>query len=410
MGVNIRKDGGKWYVFINHHGQRKAKCVGSKSAAEKVKRILEAKLSLGESGFLSPNSEVLTFGTYADQFIKEYVAVSCKPSTQDDYKGVLKNYLRPRFASKPLNAIRREDLKRLIAEMITQDFAKGTIRNTIAAVRKMYNEAIEAGLATTNPAAKLGRYMKAARSSENKGIALTPSEVQQFLDAALVVCPEYEPLLRLAVRAGLRRGELVALRWGDLHFGAKEDDPNRYIYVQHNYVRRLHTDTKSRKPRRVDMSRDLRRVLLKLRDECLLAAYAVGKDDILDDYVFPSPEGGILDPDNLYHRYFRPVLTAAGIRKIRLHDLRHAYGSLLLQNGASIVYVKEQMGHSSIQVTVDIYGHLIPGGDMRFVDNLDDVLERQKGPKTRRMLNTNPQAPRKCSKIATLRFPRKLLI
>jgi integrase len=68
----------------------------------------------------------------------------------------------------------------------------------------------------------------------------------------------------------------------------------------------------------------------------------------------------LLDPDNLYHRYFLPVLTKAGIRKIRLHDLRHTFGSLLIQNGASIVYVKEQVGHSSIQVTVDIYGHLIP--------------------------------------------------
>jgi len=68
-----------------------------------------------------------------------------------------------------------------------------------------------------------------------------------------------------------------------------------------------------------------------------------------------------LDPDNLYHRYFLPVLAKAGIRKIRLHDLRHTFGSLLIQAGASIVYVKEQMGHSSIQVTVDTYGHLIPG-------------------------------------------------
>lgn len=257
---------------------------------------------------------------------------------------MLKNYLRPRFASKPLNAVRREDLKRLIAEMIGQDYAKGTIRNTIATIRKMYNEAIEAGLVTINPAAKLGKYMKAARSGAKKGIALTPAEVQHLLDAALAVCPEYELLFRVAVRAGLRRGELVALPWGDLHFGADENDQNRYIYVQHNYVRRLHPDTKSRKPRRVDMSRDLRRGLLKLRDERLMAAFAKEREDILDDYVFPSPEGGILDPDNLYHRYFRPVLTAAGIRKIRLHDLRHSHGSLLLQNGASIVYVKEQMG------------------------------------------------------------------
>ena len=76
---------------------------------------------------------------------------------------------------------------------------------------------------------------------------------------------------------------------------------------------------------------------------------------------------------NLYHRYFLPVLAKAGIRKIRLHDLRHTFGSLLIQAGASIVYVKEQMGHSSIQVTVDTYGHLIPGANISFVDRLDTI-------------------------------------
>ena len=68
---------------------------------------------------------------------------------------------------------------------------------------------------------------------------------------------------------------------------------------------------------------------------------------------------------------FLPVLVKAGICKIRLHDLRHTFGSLLIQNGASLVYVNEQMGHSSIQVTVDIYGHLIPGANVSFVDTLD---------------------------------------
>jgi hypothetical protein len=71
---------------------------------------------------------------------------------------------------------------------------------------------------------------------------------------------------------------------------------------------------------------------------------------------------------------FLPVLAKAGIRKIRLHNLRHIFGSLLLPSGTSIVYVKERMGHSSIQVTVDTYGHLIPGADVRFVDRLDEVL------------------------------------
>ena len=92
-------------------------------------------------------------------------------------------------------------------------------------------------------------------------------------------------------------------------------------------------------------------------------------------WSFPLPRGTILDPDNLYHRYFQPVLTKAGLRKIRFHDLRHTFGSLLIQSGAPIVYVKEQMGHSSIQVTVDTYGHLIPGANVSFVDRLDSTAE-----------------------------------
>ncbi len=108
-----------------------------------------------------------------------------------------------------------------------------------------------------------------------------------------------------------------------------------------------------------------------------MASFLKGKNDISEELVFLSPDGAILDPDNLYHRYFQPVLAKAGLRKIRLHDLRHTFGSQLIQNGASIVYVKEQMGHSSIQVTVDIYGHLIPGANVSFVDRLDEVPKQE---------------------------------
>jgi len=192
------------------------------------------------------------------------------------------------------------------------------------------------------------------------------------------------------VRAGLRRGELVALQWGDVQLGTG-DHAARFILVQHNYVRREHTTTKSKKSRRVDLSRELRRVLVDLRDKRLLEASLKGKNDISDELVFRSPEGTILDPDNLYHRLFLPVLAKAGIRKIRLHDLRHTFGSLVLQNGASIVYVKEQMGHSSIQVTVDTYGHLIPGANVSFVDRLDEVPADE--PRTSRQQSATPAQP-----------------
>ena len=175
----------------------------------------------------------------------------------------------------------------------------------------------------------------------------------------------------------MRRGELVALRWGDIQFGSSDEDPNRYIFVQHNYVARQFTTPKSKKPRRVDLSQQLRRVLLEVRDLHMLKAFSTGKTSIIDELVFPSPEGSVLDPDNLIKRYFLPAIEHAGLRRIRFHDLRHTFGSLLIQGGASLAYVKEQMGHSSIQVTVDTYGHLIPGANVNWVDRLDTKLEPQ---------------------------------
>jgi len=181
----------------------------------------------------------------------------------------------------------------------------------------------------------------------------------------------------VALRAGLRQGELIALRWGDMQFGESENDPHRYILVQHNFVRGQFTTPKSKKSRRVDLSRQLRQVLLDLRDQRLLEAFAQGKTNISDDLVFPSRVGKVLDPANLVHRYFLPCVERAGLRKIRFHELRHTFGSLLIQDGAPITYVKEQMGHSSIQVTVDTYGHLIPGADIGWMDRQDSETSLQ---------------------------------
>ena len=372
MGVKVRKKGHKWWVFIDLNGSRKAKCIGSKAAAEEVKRILEARLALGDgTAFSEADARVPTFDDYADLWLKQHAGIMCKESTAEGYGGVLRNYLRPRFGKKTLDTITRDELKVMIADLIAKKLSRGTIKHAIAVIRRMFNEAIESGIVQANPAARLGRFTRAAGSSEKKGVALTGGETHQFLEAAMAICQEYYPLFLTACRAGLRRGELVALQFGDINFGTEEDAASRFIFVQHNYVRRKHTSTKSRKPRRVDMSRDLRRALMDIRDHRLLDAYLKGKTDVSDELVFLGPDGGILDPDNLYHRYFLPVLAKAGIRKIRLHDLRHTFGSQLLQNGASIVYVKEQMGHSSIQVTVDEYGHLIPGANAPFVDRLD---------------------------------------
>jgi integrase len=92
------------------------------------------------------------------------------------------------------------------------------------------------------------------------------------------------------------------------------------------------------------------------------------------EWIFTNEVGNRMDPDNFRKRVWPKLLEKAGLRHLRIHDLRHTFASLLIQQGESLVYVMEQMGHNSIRVTVDIYGHLVPGGNKAAVDRLDQAV------------------------------------
>jgi integrase len=147
------------------------------------------------------------------------------------------------------------------------------------------------------------------------------------------------------------------------------------------------------------MSRELRSVLLELRDKRMLEAFFKGQASIAEDLVFPSKAGTVLDHSNLTQYQFLPCLDRAGLRRFRFHDLRHTFDSLLIRDGASLAYVKDQMGHSSIQVTVDRYGHLIPGADIAWVDLSIGWMSKQ--------LRNKMQLPRNLQLEAKRKFRRK---
>ena len=376
MGVRIHKKGGKWYVFVNYHGRRKAKCIGaSRQVAEEVRRQLEARLALGDLGFFAEAPGV-TFQKYADRWLKQHAELHCKPSTVRGYKGLLRLYLLPRFSVYPLQKIARDEVKQLLADLAARGLAHNTLKNAVVALRVILGAAVDDGLIAANPASKMGRFIQTDGESFEP-VALTKEELERFLDAVNERSPEHYALFLTFARTGMRRGEVLALRWGDIQFGISEDDPNRYIWVRRNYVNGRFTTPKSKKARRVDLSRQLRRVLLKLRDERMLKAFQQGGASIADDLVFPSEAGTVLDPGNLYARYFLPAVEWAGLRKFRLHDLRHTFASHLIQDGASLAYVRDQLGHSSIAITVDLYGHLVPSANIAWVDRLDRETSQQ---------------------------------
>ncbi len=136
------------------------------------------------------------------------------------------------------------------------------------------------------------------------------------------VCLEWCAFFLTALRAGLRKGELIALKWGDLQVGESSEDANRYILVQRNYSHGHFTTPKSKKSRRVDLSKQLRATLVEPRDEQLLGAIMAGKSSIADDLVFPSQAGTVIKPNNIVPRYMEPALERAGLRRFRFHDLR----------------------------------------------------------------------------------------
>ncbi len=99
---------------------------------------------------------------------------------------------------------------------------------------------------------------------------------------------------------------------------------------------------------------------------------AKGRNEI-HDWVSCNREGNPLDMHNVKNRHYYKCLEKAGLRRIRFHDLRHTFASLLIQNGESLAYVKDQLGHSSIKLTVDVYGHLVPGANRQAVNKLPSL-------------------------------------
>ena len=376
MGVKVKKRNGAWWIFVNFQGRRKAKKIGSREAAEKVQRALEAKLALGDITCFSESKPEPTLNEYVEKWLKTD-ALRCKASTVDFYRDYQKRYVLPRFGTMKLSAIDRDKIKDFMSALSEKGLARNTIRLAIASLRVVLSSAVEDKKLANNPALRLGRFIE-SHKREHEAQAMEPREVERFLEAIRESGVEYYALFLIALRAGLRQGEILALRWGDFQFGISENDPNRFILVQHRWYRGKFGTPKGNRSRRVDMSQDLRSALLELRDQRMLEAFQQGNASIADAIVFrgASSEAPI-SVRYLSEAYFLPALERAGLRRFRFHDMRHTFGSLLIESGAPLPYVKDQMGHSSIQITADKYVHLVPGRHVGFVDRLASLATAQ---------------------------------
>lgn len=244
-------------------------------------------------------------------------------------------------------------MRGLHREKLESGLAPATVRKIHSTLHKALSQAVSDGLISRNAA-----DVKAPRPALEEMRPLSEGEARTFLDAARASGDRFESLYVLAITTGLRRGELLGLRWDDV------DLERGTLRVGRSLVREggRHTvgETKTRRGRRqinltpwtVSALKGHRKRQLeeKLR---LAEAY---KDYGL---LFSTRVGTPVNPENLVNRSFKPLLKKAGLRKIRFHNLRHTCATLLLGRGVHPKFVQELLGHATIAMTLDTYSHYL---------------------------------------------------
>lgn len=275
-----------------------------------------------------------------------------KPATVRGYEGSLRLRVLPTFGAHRLSDLSRRDLQLYIEQLRRDGVSPSRIHNTINPVRAIYRRALDLGDVSISPCDGL------SLPAEPKGrdrIA-TPAEAARLLDAL----PErHRPIWATAFFTGLRIGELQALDW-------------RHVDLDHNVIRVERSwdreggfiEVKSGAGKRtVPIPRILRPHLVAHR----LSTGATGQ-------VFRTVHGNTFEPSNI-RKLARRWWKKAGLTAINPHECRHTYASLMIAAGVNVKALSTYMGHASVKLTLDRYGHLMPGNEAEAADLLDDYLE-----------------------------------
>lgn len=351
------KDGKRFSYLIKYRlpdGRQKVETVnGNKKQAERVLARRIEDLYSGRYRELKP----ATFAEFAEQWFAEHARPRLKPSTVDGYERCFKQHLIPAFGSYPLTALTTGQIQEFLAKLLASGRSGKTVNNYLVPLRKMLADAVRWGYLAANPAAEVQR----ARVVHQEMRVLTPEHVRRFLAAAE---PDYELLFRVAVFCGVRSGELLALQWRDIDWKRSQVCVHRSVWQG-----QVSAPKSARSIRRIDLGPQL------------LAALRAAKrpQSRPDDLLFTNRQGTFINPRNLVQRHFEPTLKRAGLPRIRFHDLRHTFATLLIAGGAHPKLIQDQLGHASIQTTLDRYGHLLPGLGENQGERLEALVDEDSG-------------------------------
>lgn len=286
---------------------------------------------------------------------------SWRESTREAYIFNLEKHVFPKIGITPVDRLTRKKLKVYFNSLINTGMSPNTVALIRAPIQGVLSLALDEGWVQFNPIHNLAIKN---RQSQSLVQPLTDRQADQLLDQALVFMDGYYyPHLLCSIRTGIRIGELQAVTWQDLDFH------NRILEVNRSIRRGRTTTPKNHRIRRVDITPHLADTLRSHQITQKKAALKGGYQ--FSDYIFANRKGKILDRET-YKNALNRCLQSAGLpQHIRIHDLRHTYATIRLLRGHNIGDVSYQMGHSSITITYDIYGHWMPGKFKNEVDELD---------------------------------------
>ena len=350
-----RRGASRWAASLAYRGKRYVEYAPSKSEARTELNKLIQKRDAGKLG----GDRTITVDAFLEKWLDSSVKSYARKTTIKLYKGMVKKHIKPRIGSIRLERLAPADVQNLMSEMETAG-ASGAVRHKVYnIVHAALGQALKWDMVTRNVSDGVRRPRVTRKDIET----LTAAQAKAFLKAA--ASDRLFALYVLAIHTGMRQGELLALQWSDV------DLKKKVLSVRHTLspAGRTLEDTKTPgSVRRIELTNKAVRTLKKHQEKML------GEGLRASPFVFCDTEGGPINKDNLMHRSFGPILTAAELAPVTFHALRHTCASLLLSQGANVKQIQELLGHSSSRVTLDVYAHLMPTIQREAIDKLGRIL------------------------------------
>lgn len=304
-----------------------------------------------------------TVAMVLERWLAQYVDVSVRPKTAEGYRSTIKNRIVPFIGNIRITQLTDAHIKvmfrSLREEYQRQDRRAGplsgyTLRNAYRILKKALNWAVRERLIAFNPV----DFCDAPRVERIEIRTLNEGQTVRLLEAAAESA--IGPLVHLAVFTGMRRSELLGLRWGDIDLSLAMVQVRRSLHALKGGEIRLEEPKSRYSRRKIDLPPMAVLALRRHREQ--LEAHAASLDAAIpaETPVFCRPDLTPMRPDSVSHQFER-VTVKAGLGKLGLHVLRHTHASHLLRQGIHAKVVQERLGHSSIQVTLDLYSHVAPG-------------------------------------------------